>query len=87
MGLAGVLNREVVEEIPAHSYPYVTAMVAWRLLRYVRGIHAKIFNGGVRISPLRLIVCKRKRQANPPGAFRPTNFRLTPQKTSAQTAQ
>ena len=28
MGLAGVLNREVVEEIPAHSYPYVTAMVA-----------------------------------------------------------
>jgi len=29
MGLAGVLNREVVEEVvPAHSYPYVTAMVA-----------------------------------------------------------
>jgi len=28
MGLAGVLNREVVEEIPAHGYPYVTAMVA-----------------------------------------------------------
>ncbi len=28
LGLAGVLNREVVEEIPAHSYSYVTAMVA-----------------------------------------------------------
>jgi hypothetical protein len=29
MGLAGVLNREVVEEaVPGHSYSYVTAMVA-----------------------------------------------------------
>lgn len=28
MGLAGILNREVVEPIPATNYSYVTAMVA-----------------------------------------------------------
>jgi hypothetical protein len=28
MGLAGVLNREVVEEVPRQTYSYVTAMVA-----------------------------------------------------------
>ena len=28
MGLAGILNREVVEEVPRQSYSYVTAMVA-----------------------------------------------------------
>ena len=28
MGLAGILNREVVEEVPRQTYSYVTAMVA-----------------------------------------------------------